>query len=99
MAIVELAAQMQKTLEYHQETLSFQIPYYLHYSIFLWDLDAHMDMIHTRIRFHHLYSFVFTQFYQNFSYRPAIPAVYQLKPEFRCEYVVILTVPRVWFKL
>ena len=63
MAIAELVAQMRKTLEYHQGTLPFQIPHYLRHAIFGWNLDAHMDMVHTRICFYYLYSFVFTQFF------------------------------------
>ena len=47
MAIAELVAQMRKTLEYHQGTLSFQIPHYLRHAIFWRNLDAHMDMVHT----------------------------------------------------
>ena len=93
MAIAELVAQMRKTLEYHQGTLSFQIPHYLRHAIFWRNLDAHMDMVHTRICFHYLYSFVLTQFSQNFSYRSAIPSVYQLTSEFRRENDVILAVP------
>ena len=93
MAIAELVAQMRETLEYHQGTLPFQISHHLRHAILGWNLDAHMDMVHTRICFHYLYSFVFTQFSQNFPYRPAISAVYQLTPEFRCENDVILTVP------
>ena len=93
MAIAELVAQMRKTLEYHQGTLPFQIPHYLCHAILGRNLDAHMDMIHTRICFHYLYSFVLTQFSQNFSYRPAIPPVYQLASEFRSENDVILAVP------
>ena len=93
MAIDELVAQMRKTLEYHQRTLSFQISHYLRHAIFWRNLDAHMDMVHTRICFNYLYSFVFTQFSQNFSYRPAIPSVYQLTSELRSENDVMLAVP------
>ena len=93
MAIAELVAQMRKTLEYHQGTLPFQIPHYLRHAIFGWNLDAHMDMVHTRICFYYLYSFVFTQFSQNFSYRSAILSVYQLTPELWSENDVILAVP------
>ena len=75
MAIAELVAQMRETLEYHQGTLPFQISHHLRHAILGWNLDAHMDMVHTRICFHYLYSFVFTQFSQNFPYRPAISAV------------------------
>ena len=67
--------------------------HYLRHSIFWRNLDAHMDMVHTRICFNYLYSFVFTQFFQNFSYRPAIPSVYQLTSELRSENDVILAVP------
>ena len=93
MAVAELIAQMRKTLEYHQRALPFQIPHYLRHAILGRKLDAHMDMVHTRICFHYLYSFVFTQFSQNFSYRSAIPSVYQLASEFRSENDVILAVP------
>ena len=93
MTIAELVAQVWKALEYHQGTLPFQIPNYLRHAILGWNLDAHMNMVHTRICFHYLYSFVFTQFSQNFADRSAIPSVYQLTPEFRCENDVILTVP------
>ena len=91
MAIAELVAQMRKTLEYHQGTLPFQIPQ--RHAIFGWNLDAHMDMVHTRICFYYLYSFVFTQFSQNFPYRSAILSVYQLTPELWSEDDVILAVP------
>ena len=57
------------------------------------NLDAHMDMVHTRICFYYLYSFVFTQFSQNFPYRSAILSVYQLTPELWSENDVILAVP------
>lgn len=93
MAIAELVAQMRKTLEYHQGTLPFQIPHYLRHAIFGGNLDAHMDMVHTRICFYYLYSFVFTQFSQNFPYRSAILSVYQLTPELWSENNVILAVP------
>ena len=93
MAIAELVAQMRKTLEYHQGTLPFQIPHYLRHAIFGWYLDAHMDMVHTRICFYYLYSFVFTQFSQNSPYRSAILSVYQLTPELWSENDVILAVP------
>ena len=93
MAIAELVAQMRKTLEYHQGTLPFQIPHDLRHTILGRNLDAHMNMVHTRICFHYLYSFVFTQFSQNFSYRSAILSVYHLTPEFRYENDVILAVP------
>ena len=86
MAIAELVAQVRKALEYHQGTFPFQIPHYLRHAIFGWNLDA-------RICFYYLYSFVFTQFSQNFSYRPAIPSVYQLASEFWNENDVILAVP------
>ena len=93
MAIAELVAQMRETLEYHQGTLPFQISHHLRHAIPGWNLDAHMDMVHTRICFHYLYSFVFTQFSQNFADRSAIPSVYQLASEFRSENDVILAVP------
>ena len=93
MAIAELDAQMRKTLEYHQGTLPFQIPHDLRHAILGRNLDAHMNMVHTRICFHYLYSFVFTQFSQNSADRSAIPSVYQLASEFRNENDVILAVP------
>ena len=93
MAIAELVAQMRKTLEYHQGTLSFQIPHDLRRAILGRDLDAHKNTVHTRICFYYLYSFVFTQFSQNFADRSAIPSVYQLASEFRSENDVILAVP------
>ena len=93
MAIAELVAQMRKTLEYHQGTLPFQIPHYLRHAIFGWNLDAHRDMVHTRLCLYYIYSLVFTQLLQEPSYRPAIPSVYQLASEFRSENDTILAAP------
>lgn len=93
MTIAKLIAQMRKTLEYHQRALPFQIPHYLRHAIFWWNLDAHMDMVHTRICFYYLYSFVFTQLSQNFSYHSAILSVYQHAYGFWSENDVILAVP------
>ena len=88
-----------KILEYHQGGLPFQIPHYLRHSILGWNLDAYMDMVHTRTCFYYLYLFVFTQFSHNFSYRPAISSIYQLASEFRSKNDVIFAVPTGMVKL
>ena len=108
MAIAEFVAQMRcgKLSNIIRELFPFKYPMicatlYLGgilMHIWIWSTRAFASTISIPLYSHSflrisLYSFVFTQFSQNFADRSAIPSVYQLASEFRSENNVILAAP------